>query len=79
MELNSLPSSRVNDFLFSKNLPFKAVDVTWRYSPKHDEICQRRLMVSEEWLVRTLSMLNWQVSNQTCTKLFHENTMDVKW
>ena len=40
----------------------KAVDVTWRYSPKHDEICRRRLLVSEEWLDRALGMLNCQVS-----------------
>lgn len=38
----------------------EAVDVTWRYSPKHDEICRRRLLVSEEWLDRALGMLNFQ-------------------
>ena len=48
--------------MFIKINCFKAVDVTWRYSPKHDEICQRRLMVSEEWLDRALGMLNFQVS-----------------
>jgi len=54
---------RLNSFKIQSCL--KAVDVTWRYSPKHDEICRRRLMVSEEWLVRALSMLNHQVSIQT--------------
>ena len=44
---------------------FKVVDVTWRYSTKHDEICRRRLTVSEEWLVRALSLLNFQVSIET--------------
>ncbi|KAL9958983.1 hypothetical protein ACROYT_G036063 [Oculina patagonica] len=42
----------------------EAVDVTWRYSTKHDEICQRRLMVSEEWLARTLKMFNNQLQHR---------------
>jgi len=44
---------------FSKE---EVVDVTWRYSVKHDEVIQRRLLVREEWLLRTLESFNEQRS-----------------
>lgn len=56
----------------------KAVDVTWRYSPKHDEICRRRLLVSEEWLDRALGMLNFQVSVDRNNLVLHKCTLDMR-
>lgn len=36
----------------------EVVDVTWRYSVKHREVTQRRLLVREEWLQRTIQLFN---------------------
>lgn len=38
----------------------ETVDVTWRYSTKQNEVMQRRLHVSEEWLAKALAFLNHQ-------------------
>ncbi|XP_068689230.1 peptide-N(4)-(N-acetyl-beta-glucosaminyl)asparagine amidase-like [Montipora foliosa] len=40
---------------FSKE---QVVDVTWRYSVKQKEVAQRRLLVREEWLSKTLQSFN---------------------
>ncbi|KAL2079871.1 hypothetical protein ACEWY4_023664 [Coilia grayii] len=40
---------------FSKD---QVVDVTWRYSCKHTEVCARRTQVQETWLLHTLNALN---------------------
>ena len=40
----------------------QVADVTWRYSVKHKEVAQRRLLVREEWLARTLQSFNDWVS-----------------
>lgn len=36
------------------------VDVTWRYSSKHQEVLQRRQECDEIWLVKTLNRMNKQ-------------------
>uniref|UniRef100_A0AAY4EU34 Peptide-N(4)-(N-acetyl-beta-glucosaminyl)asparagine amidase n=1 Tax=Denticeps clupeoides TaxID=299321 RepID=A0AAY4EU34_9TELE len=40
---------------FSKD---QVVDVTWRYSCKHEEVLNRRTEVQEPWLLHTLNRLN---------------------
>lgn len=40
---------------------FQVVDVTWRYSCKHDEVISRRTKVKEELLRETINGFNKQV------------------
>ncbi|XP_062845921.1 peptide-N(4)-(N-acetyl-beta-glucosaminyl)asparagine amidase [Trichomycterus rosablanca] len=42
-------------FAFSKD---QVVDVTWRYSCKHEEVLSRRTKVQETWLLHTVTGLN---------------------
>ncbi|XP_036423576.1 peptide-N(4)-(N-acetyl-beta-glucosaminyl)asparagine amidase [Colossoma macropomum] len=42
-------------FAFSKD---QVVDVTWRYSCKHQEVLSRRTQVKEPWLLHTVNGLN---------------------
>uniref|UniRef100_A0AAR2LKG1 Peptide-N(4)-(N-acetyl-beta-glucosaminyl)asparagine amidase n=1 Tax=Pygocentrus nattereri TaxID=42514 RepID=A0AAR2LKG1_PYGNA len=42
-------------FAFSKD---QVVDVTWRYSCKHQEVLSRRTQVKETWLLHTINGLN---------------------
>jgi peptide-N4-(N-acetyl-beta-glucosaminyl)asparagine amidase len=44
---------------FSKD---EVIDVTWRYSAKHEEVRLRRTECPEDWLAHTLYSLNKQVS-----------------
>lgn len=37
------------------------VDVTWRYSCKHEEVISRRTLIKEELLRETINELNKQV------------------
>lgn len=37
------------------------MDVTWRYSNRHDEVLKRRRECREEWLVLTISNFNKSV------------------
>lgn len=38
------------------------MDVTWKYSVKHSEVTQRRLLVREEWLSKTIAFFNQKAS-----------------
>ncbi|XP_042330923.1 peptide-N(4)-(N-acetyl-beta-glucosaminyl)asparagine amidase isoform X2 [Sceloporus undulatus] len=49
---------------FSKD---EVVDVTWRYSCKHEELCSRRTQVNEALLQETINNLN-KVRQQSLTK-----------
>lgn len=53
---------------FSKE---QVVDVTWRYSANHNEVIQRRSLVREEWLLRTLELFNEKqsLSSERCKVL----------
>uniref|UniRef100_W5KU87 Peptide-N(4)-(N-acetyl-beta-glucosaminyl)asparagine amidase n=1 Tax=Astyanax mexicanus TaxID=7994 RepID=W5KU87_ASTMX len=42
-------------FAFSKD---QVIDVTWRYSCKHQEVISRRTQVQETWLLHTINGLN---------------------
>jgi len=37
------------------------LDVTWRYSAKHEEVRQARNLVSEEWLLEILNKMTEEV------------------
>ena len=38
------------------------MDVTWKYSIKHIEVTQRRLLVREEWLSKAIAFFNQKAS-----------------
>ena len=38
------------------------MDVTWKYSIKHIEVTQRRLLVWEEWLSKAIAFFNQKAS-----------------
>ena len=38
------------------------LDVTWRYSAKHEEVRKARTLVSEEWLEKTLAGMTEEVN-----------------
>ena len=40
---------------------YQVLDVTWRYSAKHDEVRNARTLVSEKWLSETISNLTEEV------------------
>ncbi|KAJ8267369.1 hypothetical protein COCON_G00125410 [Conger conger] len=40
------------------SVPVQVVDVTWRYSCKHEEVLTRRTQVQEPWLRETINTLN---------------------
>ena len=56
---------------------FQVVDVTWRYSVKQKEVAQRRLLVREEWLSKTLQSFNDWVSSALLT--VHTATFNVRY
>ena len=39
----------------------QVIDVTWRYSAKHDEVRKGRNLVSEEWLLQTVNRMTEEV------------------
>lgn len=73
----------LNTQIFSLNNIFsKVVDVTWRYSANHNEVIQRRSLVREEWLLRTLELFNEKVRkllDSSSDVLYCKSQLSLRW
>lgn len=73
----------LNTQIFSLNNIFsKVVDVTWRYSANHNEVIQRRSLVQEEWLLRTLELFNEKVRkllDSSSDVLYRKIQLSLRW